>query len=98
MERIGHHTGHFNVEASHFAELVRISGVGYKATENVIIRRKKLHAQKRVMIMSITRIMGQGCINYTFCTKYFRLYIFILSCAFYQKINPVNRFFCEVIV
>ena len=36
MERIGLHTGHFNVEASHFAELVR---VGYKATENVIIRR-----------------------------------------------------------
>ena len=47
MERIGLHTGHFNVEASHFAELVRISGVRYKATENVIIRRKKLHAQKK---------------------------------------------------
>ena len=72
MERIGLHTGHFNVEASHFAELVRISGVGYKA-KNVIIRRKKFHAQKRVTIMSITRIMGQGCINYTFCTIYFRL-------------------------
>ena len=69
MERIGLHTGHFNVEASRFAELVRIS-----ATENVKIRRKKLHAQKkRVMIMSITRIMGQGCINYTFFTIYFRL-------------------------
>ena len=74
MERIGLHTGHFNVEASHFAELVRISGVGYKATENVIIRRKKLHAQKKAYdIMSITRIMGQGCITYTFCTIYFRL-------------------------
>ena len=36
-----------NLEASRFAELVRISGVGYKATENVIIRRKKLHAQKK---------------------------------------------------
>ena len=48
MERIGLHTGHFNVEASHFAELVQISGVGYKATENVIIRRKKLHAQQKV--------------------------------------------------
>ena len=47
MERIGRHTGHVNMEASHFAELVRISGVGYKATENVIIRRKKLHAQKK---------------------------------------------------
>ena len=47
MERIGLHTGHFNVEASHFAELVRISEVGCKATENVIIRRKKLHAQKK---------------------------------------------------
>ena len=35
MERIGLHTGHFNVQASRFAELVRISGVGYKATENV---------------------------------------------------------------
>ena len=32
MERIGLHTGHFNVEASRFAELVRISGVRYKAT------------------------------------------------------------------
>ena len=73
MERIGLHTGYFNVEASRFAELVRISGVGYKATENVRIRRKKLHAQKKVMIMSITRIMGQGCIKYTFCTIYFRL-------------------------
>ena len=73
MERFGLHTGHFNVEASRFAELVRISGVGYKATENVKIRRKKLHAQKKVMIMSITRIMGQGCIKYTFCTIYFRL-------------------------
>ena len=60
MERIGLHIGHFNVEASCFAELVRISGVGYKATENVKIRRKKLHAQKKVMIMSITRIMGAG--------------------------------------
>ena len=48
------------MEASRFAELVRISGVGYKATENVKIRRKKLHAQKKVMIMSITRIMGAG--------------------------------------
>ena len=45
MERL--HTGHFNVEASRFAELVRIFGVGYKATENVKIRRKKLHAQKK---------------------------------------------------
>ena len=35
------------MEASRFAELVRISGVGYKATENVKIRRKKLHAQKK---------------------------------------------------
>ena len=73
MERIGLHTGHFHVEASHFAEIVRISGVGYKATENVKIHRKKLHAQKKVMIMSITRIIGQGCIKYTFCTIYFRL-------------------------
>ena len=24
------------------------------------------YVEKRVMIMSITRIMGQGCINYTF--------------------------------
>ena len=47
MERIGLHTGHFNVEASHFAELVRISGVGYKATENVIIRRKKHSCSKK---------------------------------------------------
>ena len=47
MERIGLHTGHFNVEASRFAELVRISGVGYKATEKAKIRRKKLHAQKK---------------------------------------------------
>ena len=47
MERIGLYTGHFNVETSHFAELVRISGVGYKATENVIIHRKELHAQKK---------------------------------------------------
>ena len=66
MEKIGLHTGHFNVEASRIADLVRISGVGYKATEKVKIRRKKLHAQNRVMIMSITRIMGQRCINYTF--------------------------------
>ena len=34
MEKIGRHTGHFNVEATRFAELVRISGVGYKATES----------------------------------------------------------------
>ena len=47
MERIGLHSGHFNVEVSLFGELVRISGVGYKATENVKIRRKKLHAQKK---------------------------------------------------
>ena len=47
MERIGLHTGHFNVEASRFAELVRISGVGNKATENDKIRRKKHHAQKK---------------------------------------------------
>ena len=33
MERIGLHTGHLNVEARHFAELVRMSGLGYKATE-----------------------------------------------------------------
>ena len=47
MERIRLHTGHFHVETSHFAELVRISGVGYKATENVKILQKKLHAQKK---------------------------------------------------
>ena len=47
IERIGLHSGHFNVEASRFAEFVRISGVGYKATENVKIRRKKLHAQQK---------------------------------------------------
>ena len=47
MERIRLHTGHFNVEASRFAELVRISGVGYKATENVKIRRKKLSCSKK---------------------------------------------------
>ena len=52
MENIGLHTGHFNVEASRIADSVRISGVGCKATEKVKIRRKKLHAQKkRVMIM-----------------------------------------------
>ena len=55
MEKIGLHTGHFNVEASRSADLVRISGVGYKATK-VKIRRNKLHAQKRVMIMLITRM------------------------------------------
>ena len=47
MEKIGLHTGHFNVEASRIADLVRISGIGYKATEKVKIRRKKLHAQKK---------------------------------------------------
>ena len=41
MERIGLHTGHFNVEASRFAELVQIS------TEKVKIRRKKLYTQKK---------------------------------------------------
>ena len=61
IERIGLHIGHFTVEASCFAELVRTSGVGYKARENVKIRRKKLHAQKKVMIMSITRIQGSTC-------------------------------------
>ena len=84
MERIGLHTGHFNVEASRFAELVRISGVGYKATENV----KILHAQKKVMTMSITRIIGQGCIKYTFCTIYFRLYINIY---FIMCLLPENQ-------
>ena len=64
MEKIGLHTGHFNVEGSRFVELVRISGVGYKATKKVKIRR---NGQKR--IMTISRIMGQGCISYTFCKK-----------------------------
>ena len=68
MEKIGLHTGHFNVEASRIVDLVRIPGVGYhyKGKEKVKIRRKTLHAQKKGLIMSITRIMGQGCINYTF--------------------------------
>ena len=47
VERIGLYTGHFDMEASRFVELVGISGVGYKATENVKIRWKKLHAQKK---------------------------------------------------
>ena len=47
MERIGLHTGHFKVEASRIVDLVRTSGVGYKTTEKVKIRRKKLHAQTK---------------------------------------------------
>ena len=61
VEKIGLHTGHFNVEASRFAELVRISGVGYKATEKVKIRRKKLHAQKKGYDKINYKDYGQGC-------------------------------------
>ena len=47
MEKIGLHIGDFNVEVSRVADLMQISGVGYKATEKFKIRRKKLHAQKK---------------------------------------------------
>ena len=60
MEKIGLHTGHFNVEASHIADLVRISGVGYKATEKVRIRRKKLHAQKKSYDNVNNKDYGEG--------------------------------------
>ena len=83
MERIGVHTGHFNVEASPFADLQGSRKLKY-VERNFMLK-------KRVTIMSITRIIGKGCIKYTFCTIYFWLYIFILSCAFCQKISPVDR-------
>ena len=100
MEKIRFHTRHFNMEASRIADLVRIYGVGQQ--RKLLIRQKKLYAEKRVaIIMSITMIMGQACINYNFSYYiiYFRLYRFILSCAFCQKSTQVTEIcLCEVIV
>ena len=60
MDKIGLYAGHFNIAASQSADLIRIVAGNYKSSEKAMIRRKKLHAQKKGYTNTSDKDYGAG--------------------------------------